>query len=99
MNETVPTRKASFPSKAKRAPDLRHEAAVTTRTEAVWLAWYMCFLSLAFAGLGLVLLLLSQEHPGVPVFGQWAEDAAVAVGFSVLGAIVAPRFPPGNPIG
>jgi hypothetical protein len=99
MNGTVLTREASFQSKAKRPHDLRHEAAVTTRTEAVWLAWYMCFLSLAFAGLGLVLLVMSRGHPGVPVFGQWAEDAAVAVGFSTLGAVVAPRFPQGNPIG
>jgi hypothetical protein len=99
MNETVPTMTAADPPENRQPPHLRHEAAVTTRTEAVWLAWYTCLLSLAFAGLGLLLLLLSREHPGVPVFGQWAENAAVAVGFSVLGAIVAPRFPPGNPIG
>jgi hypothetical protein len=35
----------------------------------------------------------------VPVFEEWAEDAVIAVGFSTLGAIVAPRFPPDNPIG
>jgi hypothetical protein len=35
----------------------------------------------------------------VPVFEEWAEDAVIAVGFSTLGAIVAPRFPPHNPIG
>jgi hypothetical protein len=90
---------ATLPPKNKQPHDLRHEAAVLNPREAVWLAWYMCLLSLALAGLGLVLLLVSREHPGVPVFGQWAEDAVVAVGFSILGAIVAPRFPPGNPIG
>jgi hypothetical protein len=37
--------------------------------------------------------------PTVPVFEEWAEDAVIAVGFSTLGAIVAPRFPPHNPIG
>jgi len=67
--------------------------------EAAWLAWYTCAVSLALAGLGLVLLALSSEHPGVPVFEEWAEDAVIAVGFSTLGAIVAPRFPPDNPIG
>ena len=35
----------------------------------------------------------------MPVFEEWAEDAVIAVGFSTLGAIVAPRFPPHNPIG
>jgi len=99
MHETVPTMTATFPPKNKRPHDLRHEAAVLNPHEAVWLAWYMCFLSLAFAGLGLVLLLVSREHPGVPVFEQWAEDTVVAVGFSILGAIVAPRFPAKNPIG
>src|SRR5215207_6816268 len=99
MHDTVPTMTATFPPKNERPHDLRHEAAVLNPREAVWLAWYMCFLSLAFAGLGLVLLLVSREHPGVPVFEQWAEDTVVAVGFSTLGAIVAPRFPAKNPIG
>jgi hypothetical protein len=67
---------------------------------AAWLAWSLCALSLGFAALGLFLLVLSREAlPGVPVFEQWAEDAVVAVGFSTLGALVAPRFPPKNPIG
>jgi len=72
MHDTVPTMTATFPPKNERPHDLRHEAAVLNPREAVWLAWYMCFLSLAFAGLGLVLLLVSREHPGVPVFEQWA---------------------------
>jgi len=83
----------------KRSPDLRLEAAVLSPSEAAWLAWYMCALSLTFAALGLLLLILSREAlPGVPVFEQWAEDTVVAVGFSTLGALVAPRFPPKNPI-
>jgi hypothetical protein len=60
----------------------------------------MCAVSLALTAGGLLLLVLSREAlPGVPVFAQWAEDAVVAVGFSTLGAVVAPRFPPKNPIG
>ncbi len=54
----------------------------------------------ALTALGLLLLVASREvHPDVPVFGQWVEDAVVAVGFSTVGAIVAHRFPPRNPIG
>jgi hypothetical protein len=69
-------------------------------SEAAWLSWYMCAVSLALAAGGLLLLFLSREaRPGVPVFAQWAEDAVIAVGFSTLGAVVAPRFPPKNPIG
>jgi hypothetical protein len=79
--------------------DLEHEAAVMSPSEAAWLAWYMCALSLAFTALGLLLLVLSRAHPGVPVFEQWVEEAVVAVGFSTVGAVVAPRFPPQNPIG
>jgi hypothetical protein len=59
----------------------------------------LCALSLGLAAFGLLLLVLGREHHDVPVFGQWAEDAVVAVGFSTLGAIVAPRFPAKNPIG
>ena len=67
---------------------------------ATWLAWTLCAVSLALAVAGLLLLVLSREaHPGIPLFEQWAEDAVIAVGFSTLGAVVAPRFPPKNPIG
>jgi hypothetical protein len=68
--------------------------------EASWLSWYLCAVSLALAATGLLLLVLSREAlPGVPVFEEWAEDAVIAVGFSTLGAVVAPRFPHRNPIG
>jgi hypothetical protein len=76
------------------------EAALMSQRDAAWLAWYMCLLSLGLAVFGLLLLVLGHEaRPGAPVFEQWAEDAVVAVGFSILGAIVSPRFPVGNPIG
>jgi hypothetical protein len=76
------------------------EAALMSQRDAAWLAWYMCLLSLGLAAFGLLLLVLGHEaRPGAPVFEQWAEDAVVAVGFSILGAIVSPRFPVGNPIG
>jgi hypothetical protein len=98
MTEGIRTTAGTLSSDAKR-PSERRVAAVIGPKEAVWLARYMCLLSLAFAALGLLLLVLGREHHGAPVFGQWAEDAVVAVGFSTLGALVAPRFPPGNPIG
>jgi hypothetical protein len=76
------------------------DAGVMGPREAAWLAWYMCAVSLALTGLGLILVALSHAHyPGVPVFGLWVEDAVVAVSFSAVGAIVAPRFPLRNPIG
>jgi hypothetical protein len=58
----------------------------------------MCALSFAFTALGLLLAALSRAHyPGVPVFGLWVEDAVVALSFSAVGAVVAPRFPPATP--
>jgi len=75
-------------------------AGVMSPHEAKWLAWYMCAISFAFTALGLVLVALSRaRYPGVPVFGLWVEDAVVALSFSAVGAVVAPRFPPRNPIG
>jgi hypothetical protein len=100
MNEASQTTTETFSSKAKRSSLLQYEAAGMRSSEATWLAWYMCAVSLALAALGLFLLALSRVAlPGAPVFEQWAEDALVAVGFSTLGAIVAPRFPAKNPIG
>jgi hypothetical protein len=100
MNEASQTTTETFSSKAKRSSLLRHDAAGMSSSGAAWLAWYMCAVSLALAALGLFLLALSRVAlPGAPVFEQWAEDALVAVGFSTLGAIVAPRFPAKNPIG
>jgi hypothetical protein len=68
-------------------------------SEATWLAWYTCAVSLALTALGILLLALSEAHRGVPVFEDWVENAVIAVGFSTVGAIIAPRFPSGNPIG
>lgn len=101
MHEITQTVRDTFLAKTRRQPDLlRQEAALMSTKEAAWLAWYMCALSLGLAALGLLLLILGREaHDGVPVFEQWAEDTVVAVGFSTVGAIVAPRFPVGNPIG
>src|SRR5918997_1875041 len=94
------TRAGSHSPGAGRPPDSRCEATATmSRKEATRLAWYMCFLSLVLTALGLVLLALSQENLGGLVFEQWTEDALVAIGFSTIGALVAPRFPTRNPIG
>src|ERR687893_323363 len=98
MTEGPRTAPGTLPSDARR-PDRRREAAVMGPKEAAWLAWYMCGLSLMLTVLGLVLLVLSREHHGVLIFEQWAEDAVVAIGFSTIGAFVAPRFPSRNPIG
>ncbi len=86
--------------KAPSRVEPRRETKGKIPSEAAWLSWYMCALSLALAAGGLLLLVLSREaRPGIPVFAQWAEDAVIAIGFSTLGAVVAPRFPPKNPIG
>jgi hypothetical protein len=84
---------------AERSPNPRREVPLMSPTEAAWLAWYMCFLSLVLTALGLLLLVLGREHHGGLIFEQWVEDAVVAVGFSTIGAVVAPRFPVRNPIG
>jgi hypothetical protein len=90
----------TFSSKAKGSPGLRHDDVLMSPSEASWLAWYMCALSLVLAALGLLLMVMGREaHHGAPAFGQWAEDAIIALGFSTLGAIVAPRFPAKNPVG
>jgi hypothetical protein len=99
MREGARTRAGTFSSKAKRSPNLR-QAAVLSPSGAAWLAWFMCSLSLAFAAIGLFLLVLSREAlPGVPIFEQAVEEIVVAISFSTVGAVVAPRFPSQNYIG
>jgi hypothetical protein len=68
---------------------------VSSKRTASWLAWAMCALSLALTALSIFLLVLnlSDIHP------YWAIDTVVAVGFSTVGAVIAPRLSPRNPIG
>ena len=77
---------------------------MSTRT-ATWLAWYMCAISLTLTALGLLLLVLSRSpvggpfYAGAPVFDYWLESMLMGISFSVVGAVIAPHFPPRNPIG
>jgi hypothetical protein len=85
--------------KAEQAPNAGRGPSGMSPREANWLAWYTCAVSLALTAIGILLLALSQAHRGVPVFEEWVENSVIAVGFSTVGAIVAPRFPFRNPIG
>jgi hypothetical protein len=67
--------------------------------EAAWLAWYMCALSLALTALGLFFLVMSQTRGAAPVFDYWQINTVIALSFSPVGAVIAPRVPPHNPIG
>jgi hypothetical protein len=68
---------------------------------ATWLAWYMCVVSLTLMSLGLFLLVLSRSpvYADAPVFDYWLVNTIVAVSFSTVGGVIAPRLPPRNPIG
>ena len=70
-----------------------------TIRSASWLAWSLCVLSLALTALSLLLLARSISHPGVHVFDHWLDSTLAAVVFSTVGAVIAPRIPPHNPIG
>jgi hypothetical protein len=49
--------------------------------------------------LGLLFLIASQSRESAPVFDYWLLNTVIAVSFSPVGAIIAPRLPPRNPIG
>jgi hypothetical protein len=85
--------------KAERAPSSGRGPSGMKPSAATWLAWSTCAVSLALTAIGILLLVLSQAHRDVPVFEEWVENSVIAVGFSTVGAIVAPRFPFRNPIG
>src|SRR3712207_6911851 len=77
---------------------------VSTRT-ATRVAWSICALSFVLTALGLFLLVLSQSpvsapvYAGAPVFDYWLECTLMGISFSVVGAVIAPHFPPQNPVG
>jgi hypothetical protein len=69
---------------------------MSTRT-AAWLAWAVCALSLAVTALCffLIALILSLN---TPAYFFWPDLTVLALGYSVIGAIIASRLP-NHPIG
>jgi hypothetical protein len=66
---------------------------------ASWVAWSLCGLSLVLTGAGIgLLILLNLSYQGVPIYDYWADATAIAVSFSIVGAIIASRRPE-HPVG
>ncbi len=59
----------------------------------------MCALSLALTALSLYLLVLNLSDPDVPIFEHWVDSTLAAISFSTVGAVIASRRLPDNPIG
>jgi hypothetical protein len=64
---------------------------------AAWLAWSVCALSLALTALSIPLIAFNLSL-NTPIYFYWLEPATIAVGYSIIGAIVASRLP-SHPIG
>jgi hypothetical protein len=64
---------------------------------AAWLAWSVCALSLALTALSILLIAFNLSL-NTPIYFYWLEPATIAVGYSIIGAIVASRLP-SHPIG
>lgn len=71
---------------------------MSTRT-AARLAWALLVLSFALTVLSLWFLVLNLLYPGVYIYDYWGESTLAAMGFSTVGAVIASRTPPNNPIG
>jgi len=69
---------------------------MSTRT-AAWLAWAVCAISLAFTALCFLLIALNLSL-NTPAYAFWPDLTSIAVGYSVIGAIIASRLPK-HPIG
>jgi len=59
----------------------------------------MCATSLALTALSLLLRVLNVSRLDVPLYPYWLENVLFAVGFSTVGAVIASRSSPKNPIG
>src|ERR671915_1050814 len=64
---------------------------------ASWLAWALCALTLTLTALNFLLIALNVSL-NVPAYVFWPELTSIAVGYSVIGAIIASRLP-NHPIG
>ena len=62
-----------------------------------WLAWALCALTLMLTALNFLLIALNVSS-NVPAYVFWPELTSIAVGYSVIGAIIASRLP-NHPIG
>ena len=69
---------------------------MSTRT-AAQVAWSVCALSLALTALSFLFLVLNLSLDA-PIYFYWVEPTTIAVGYSVIGAIIASRLP-SHPIG
>jgi hypothetical protein len=65
---------------------------------AARLAWLLCALFLTLTALSLLLLASTLSHAGVPVYPFWPINTLLALGNSIVGAVVASRRPK-HPIG
>ncbi len=87
-----------MPGAVHKSPKRRGRSGMSTQ-EAAWLAWYICAVSLMMTSFGLFFLAVSKSRMDAPVFDYWLLNTVIAVSFSPVGAVIAPRLPPRNPIG
>jgi hypothetical protein len=64
---------------------------------ASWLAWSVCGLSLALTALSYLVIAIDLSL-NAPIYFYWLELTTIAIGYSVIGAIIASRLPD-HPIG
>jgi hypothetical protein len=69
---------------------------ISTRS-ASWLAWSLCALSLALTTVSYAVIAFDLSLDA-PVYFYWLEPTTIAIGYSVIGAIIASRLPK-HPIG
>src|SRR5919199_242862 len=81
----------------KGARDQAHIIGGMSRRTASWLAWAVCALSLGLTALSFLLMALILNL-NTPVYVPWLELTVLAIGYAVIGAIIASRLP-GHPIG
>ena len=71
-----------------------------SKRTASLLAWSMCALSLVLTALSLLLLLVQTlSYPDVLIFAHWLDGTLAAISLSTVGAVIASRSLPNNPIG
>src|SRR5215207_6664831 len=68
-----------------------------SRHSATWLAWSVCALSLTLTALSFLLIALNVSLNTL-AYAFWPDLTSIAVGYSVIGAIIASRLPE-HPIG
>ena len=82
-----------------RPTDLEYNVAMNRTATRAWARLAPCAIALVLTASSLLLVRLNSGHPGGQPYGHWVEATLIALGFSVVGAVIVSRRSTDNLVG